>query len=32
VRERGWLQEEVASLVKMIVEDNGPFGIRIGLR
>jgi len=32
VREQGWLQEEVASVVKMTVEENGPFGIRIGLR
>ncbi len=30
VREGGWKQEEVASVVKMIAE-NGPFGIRIGL-
>jgi hypothetical protein len=32
VREGGWLREEVASVVKMTVEENGPFGIRIGLR
>jgi len=31
-REGGWLQEEVASVVKITVEENGPFGIRIGLR
>ncbi len=31
-REGGWLREEVASVVKMTVEENGPFGIRIGLR
>ncbi len=32
VREGGWLQEDVASVVKMTVEKNEPFGIRIGLR
>jgi hypothetical protein len=32
VREGGWLQEEVASVVKMTVEENGPFRIRIGLK
>ncbi len=32
VRAWGWLQEEVASIVKMTFEDSGPFGIRIGLR
>ncbi len=32
VREGGWLREEVASVVKMIVEENGLFWIRIGLR
>jgi hypothetical protein len=31
-REGGWLHEEVASVVKMTVEENRPFGIRIGLR
>ncbi len=31
-REGGWLQEEVASVVQMTVEENGPFGIRKGLR
>jgi hypothetical protein len=31
-REGGWQGEEVASVVKMTVEENGPFGIRIGLR
>jgi hypothetical protein len=32
VREGGeWLQEEVASVVKMTIEEKGPFGIRIGL-
>ncbi len=30
-REGGWLQEAVVSVVKMTVEENGPFGIRIGL-
>jgi hypothetical protein len=30
VREGGWLREEVASVVKTTVEENGPFGIRIG--
>ena len=29
-REGGWLQEEVASVVKMTVEENGPLVIRIG--
>jgi len=29
VREGGWLREEVASVVKMTFEENGPFGIRI---
>ena len=32
VREGGWLQEEVASVVKMTVEENGIVEIRIGLR
>ncbi len=32
VREGRWLQKEVASVVKMTVEENGPVGIRIGLR
>jgi len=32
VRAGGWLWEEVASVVKMTVEENRPFGIRIGLR
>jgi hypothetical protein len=32
VRKVGWLQEEVASVVKMTVEENRPFGIRKGLR
>ncbi len=32
VREGGWLGEEVASVVKTTVEENGPFGIRIGLK
>ncbi len=31
VREGGWLREEVASVVKMTFEENGPFGIRIRL-
>jgi len=31
-RERGWLREEVASVVKTAVEENGPFRIRIGLK
>jgi hypothetical protein len=31
VREGGWQQEEIASVIKMTVEENGPFGIRIGL-
>ncbi len=31
VREGGWLREEVALVVKTTVEENGPFGIRIGL-
>jgi hypothetical protein len=31
-REGGWLQEDVASVVKMTVEENRPFGIRIGLK
>jgi hypothetical protein len=31
VREGAWLREEVALVVKMTVEENGPFGIRIGL-
>ena len=31
-REGGWQREEVGSVVKMTVEENGPFGIRIGLR
>ncbi len=30
-REGGWQQEKVASVVKMTVEENRPFGIRIGL-
>jgi hypothetical protein len=28
VREGGWLREEVMSVVKMTVGENGPFGIR----
>ncbi len=28
VRERGLLREEVASVVKMTIEENGPFGKR----
>ncbi len=32
VREGGWQQEEVASVVKMTAEENGTVGIRIGLR
>jgi hypothetical protein len=32
VRKGGWLWGEVASVVKMTVEENGPFGIRIGLK
>ncbi len=32
VREGAWLREEVALVVKMTVEENGPFGIRIGLK
>ncbi len=32
VREGGWLREEVASVVKMTIEENGLFGIRIRLR
>ena len=32
VREGAYLQEEAALVVKMTVEENGPFGIRIGLR
>jgi len=31
VREGGWLREEVASVVKTAVEENGPFRIRIQL-
>jgi hypothetical protein len=31
-REGGWLREEVASVVKMTVEENGPFRIRTGLK
>ncbi len=31
-RKGGWQQEEVALVVKMTVEENRPFGIRIGLR
>jgi len=31
VREGGWQQEEIASVIKMTVEENRPFGIRIGL-
>jgi hypothetical protein len=31
VRDGGWLREEVASVVKVAIEENGPFGIRIGL-
>jgi hypothetical protein len=31
VREGGWLRKEVALVVKTTVEENGPFGIRIGL-
>jgi hypothetical protein len=32
VREGGWQQVEVASVLKMTVEENGIVGIRIGLR
>ena len=32
VREGGWQREEVVSVVKMTYEENGPFGIRIGLK
>jgi hypothetical protein len=32
VREGGWLREEVESVVKTTVKENGPFGIRIRLR
>jgi hypothetical protein len=31
-REGGWLREEVALVVKMAIEENGPFRIRIGLK
>ncbi len=31
VREEGRQREEIASFVKMTVEENGPFGIRTGL-
>ncbi len=31
-REGGWQREEVTSVVKTTVEENRPFGIRIGLR
>jgi hypothetical protein len=31
VREGGWLRKEVALVVKTTVQENGPFGIRIGL-
>jgi hypothetical protein len=31
-REGGWHQVEVASVVKIIAEENGMVGIRIGLR
>jgi hypothetical protein len=30
VREGGWLQEEVASVIKTAVEENGRFGTSIG--
>jgi hypothetical protein len=30
-REGGWQREEVASVVKTTIEENEPFGIRIGL-
>ncbi len=30
MREGGWLQEEVALVVKTAVEENGPFGTSIG--
>ncbi len=30
-REGGWQREEVASVLKMTVEENRPFGISIGL-
>ncbi len=30
-REGRWLQKEVASVVKMTIEENGPVRIRIGL-
>jgi hypothetical protein len=32
VWEGGWLQEKVASVVKMTAEENRPFRIRIGLK
>jgi hypothetical protein len=32
VREGGWQRVEVVSVVKMTYEENGPFGIRIGLK
>ncbi len=32
LREGGWLKEEVESVVKMTVGENGPFRIRIGLK
>ncbi len=32
VREGGWLREDVVWVVKMTVEENRPFGMRIGLR
>ncbi len=31
-RDGGWQREEVGSVVNMTLEENGPFGIRIGLR
>jgi hypothetical protein len=31
-REGGWQRVEVVSVVKMTIEENGPFRIRIGLK
>jgi hypothetical protein len=31
-RKGRWLRGNVASVVKMTIEENGPFGIRIGLK
>ena len=30
-RDGGWQREEVVSVVKTTIEENGSFGIRIGL-